>query len=130
MTRSGMYGNDHLMRGIVNRMRDERIRRGWTAADLSVKLARLGYDLPRLVIVNLENRRRGHIAIGEVIGLARVFTTTMEWLVYGVGRACLTCDDKPPAGFTCNDCGKSTSAKVQDILDQSVFQQMYVSGRG
>lgn len=117
----------YVMRGIMSRVSEERRRRGWSAEMLSERLESLGYKIPRSVIANLENNRRNAITIDEVLGLAHVFSTTVNWLVYGTGRACTVCNDEPPAGFTCNDCQRSRSIRIEDVLDQRAFFEGYVT---
>ena len=118
---------DATTRALVQRMRDERYRRGWSAQELSEKVTRDGgVPFPRSIIANLENGRRDDFPIGEIVGVAKVFNTSVTWLLYGTGIACTQCNDAPPAGFTCNDCGKSTSTRVADVLDQTAFFASYV----
>lgn len=118
---------DHVTRGIVSRMRNERYRRGWSTEQFSSIIARsTGFDFSRAIITNLENNRRDYMTVGELLSVARVFNTTLEWLVWGSGVACIQCDDKPPAGFTCNDCDRSASVRVKDILDQQDWFRSYI----
>lgn len=119
---------DSVTAAVVERMRAERRRRRWSAEDLEDAMRRTGTFFPRSIIANLENRRRDHIQIDELVGLAKVFGTTVNWLVWGTGTACTHCGDRPPEGFTCNECGRSTSVRVADVVDQSAFFDQYVGG--
>lgn len=117
-----------ITRAIVDRVRAERARCGWSAQQLEESVRRAGVKLSRSVIANLENRRRDDLSIDEVIGFAQVLGTTVSWLVWGTGVACLACGDKPPRGFTCNECGRSTDVRVADALSQTEWFESYLGG--
>jgi transcriptional regulator with XRE-family HTH domain len=118
---------DSVTAGIVGRVRSERRRRGWSAEQLEQHMLQAGTRFPRSVIANLENNRRNNFPIEEIVTLAKVFGTTVNWLVWGTGVACVACSDRPPDGFTCNDCGRSTSIRVAQVLDQRTWFDSYIS---
>lgn len=120
---------DRITKAVITRMRDERHRRGWSAEQFSERVASLGVDLPRSVIANAENGRRGYMSIEEVAGIAHALGTTVQWLMWGTGVACIPCQDNPPAGFTCNDCGRSRSIRAADKVDQAAWREQYVPKR-
>lgn len=103
-----------LIKEIVGRVREERYRRGWSSTEFSAKVEATGMRFPRSVVINLENNRRYGFDITELVAIAGLFSWTLDYLVLGVGVACAFCLDKPPAGYTCQTCGK---ASEDDVLE-------------
>ena len=117
------------------RIRHLRNGKGWTGKDLAEKCAKAGMpEITRPVITDLETRRRAsrRITADELLVLAHILGVEpldlllpaageMLQVTPGVvmdigeaeefmhGRPCLTCRGEPPAGFTCNTCGRSGS---------------------
>jgi transcriptional regulator with XRE-family HTH domain len=75
-----------LARDVAAQVRYWRERRGITAAQLADRTAQLGYQIPRSIIANLENRRRNTIAIAEVLVLAAALDVPPVLLIAPVGR--------------------------------------------
>lgn len=103
-----------LIKEIAMRVKEERYRRGWSASELSAKVEAVGATFPRAVLANLENERRDSFDVTELVAIAEVFAWTLDWLIYGVGMACVFCHDEPPAGYTCQTCGKDSE---DDVLE-------------
>ncbi|MDN3057426.1 helix-turn-helix transcriptional regulator [Streptomyces sp. SRF1] len=67
-------------------MRRHRRDRGMSAQQLADRCAELGLDsLPRTVISNLENGRRGNITVAEVLVLAEALGVPAAALIFPVG---------------------------------------------
>lgn len=103
-----------LVKEIAMRVKEERCRRGWSASTLSEKVEAAGAHFPRSILANLENERRDTFDITEIVAIAEVFRWTLDYLIYGVGVACVFCKDEPPAGYICQTCGK---ASEDDFLE-------------
>jgi len=76
-----------LTREIINEVKRQREARGWSAQRLSDECKRLGFDLSRSTIADLENGRRAHFSIPELLVLARAFGTAPLMLIFRVGAA-------------------------------------------
>jgi transcriptional regulator with XRE-family HTH domain len=118
---------------IVSRTRVLRHRRNMSAQRLAERTAELGMAIPRAVLANLESGRKTNVTVAELLILARALGVGPADLLIPAGRdgqleiapgefrspqdvawwfcslRCQTCDDEPPAGFTCDTCGKSGS---------------------
>jgi transcriptional regulator with XRE-family HTH domain len=89
-----------------------RHERGISARDLSERLAMVNVDLSRAQIANLENQRRADFTLTQVIGIARVFDVSIEWLITAHGPKCNQCLDEPPAGYRCLICNAEGEVEV------------------
>ncbi len=90
----------------AGRMYQLRKASGMSAQALAETVAyKTGCDsLTRATIANLENGRREHIYLTELLALAEVFGVSVGWLATGEGIRCNQCNDQPPAGFRCQRC--------------------------
>lgn len=57
-----------------------------------------------------ETERVRAFVADEVAALARMFRVSVAAL-FGDNEACSVCRDRPPAGFTCNACGKGATER-------------------
>ena len=99
--------------GPVDRKFAQIIREGRTALGLSQShLAKLmtGYGFPwrQQTVVPIENGERS-VNIGEAAALAVILHLDAKLSTLGaeLPQLCGTCMGEPPAGFTCDTCGKS-----------------------
>lgn len=67
-------------------MRRLRKAQGLSAQQVSDATAKLGAPMPRTVLSNLENGRRGNITVAEVLVLARVLKVPPATLIFPLGR--------------------------------------------
>lgn len=75
-----------LSQGIAAEVRRHRKARGLSAQQLADRCAELGVDsLPRTVIANLENGRRGNVTVAELLVLAEALSVPAAALVFPVG---------------------------------------------
>ena len=74
-----------LTRSVAAEVRRRRREREWSAQQLSDECARLGFDLPRSAIADLENNRRVHFGIPDLLVLARALNVPPLLLVFPVG---------------------------------------------
>jgi transcriptional regulator with XRE-family HTH domain len=84
-------------------MRTIRKARGWTAAQLGDALTKRGIRWDRFTVASLENGKRQSISVKELFVLAQVLGID-PWTLTADPR-CAACDDVPPRGFTCDECG-------------------------
>jgi transcriptional regulator with XRE-family HTH domain len=59
----------------------------WSALKLSEECARLGLDLPRSTLADLENGRRSHLGVAELLVIARALDIAPALLLFPVGHA-------------------------------------------
>jgi transcriptional regulator with XRE-family HTH domain len=72
-------------RTIAQEVRRHRTARGMSAQQLADAVTGLGGDLPRTVISNLENGRRGNVSVAEVVLIAAALEVPPIALVFPVG---------------------------------------------
>lgn len=120
-----------LTRTIADQVRLWRGKRRLSLQRLADRTAELTGPIPRNVLANFESRRRDTLSVGELFILAKALDAAPVDLLFPAEadaeieiapgeflsreRAvtwlatphCLTCDGEPPAGFTCETCGKS-----------------------
>lgn len=66
---------------IVDRVRDIRKRRGWSAQAFANELKRVGLDWDRSVVANLEAGRRNWISVEELLAIASVLDVAPVHLI-------------------------------------------------
>jgi transcriptional regulator with XRE-family HTH domain len=77
-----------MSRTIAGEVRRHRRARGMSAQNLADRCAELGItSLPRSVIANLENGRRGNVTFAEVLVLAAALNVAPAVLAFPVGHA-------------------------------------------
>jgi transcriptional regulator with XRE-family HTH domain len=74
-----------LTRTIAAQVKRIRTARKLSAQQLSDSCARLGLEMPRSVLADLENGRRAHISVAELLVLARALDVPPLLLVFPVG---------------------------------------------
>jgi transcriptional regulator with XRE-family HTH domain len=74
-------------RSIATRIREWRNFRKLSAQQLADRCARLGYEVPRNVITNIENGRRSAVSVPELLILAMALNVPPALLIFGVGNA-------------------------------------------
>lgn len=89
-------------------MRRMRKKRGWSRPQLVEELTAAGCPVRLITLANLELGRRAEVSVDLTVALGRVFGVSVEDLCSA--SLCDTCSGLPPAGFTCNDCGKRGAA--------------------
>jgi transcriptional regulator with XRE-family HTH domain len=81
-----------------------RKRAGMSQEELGVRMGVVnGRCWPRQTVSLAEKGRRG-LAAPEMLALSELLEVPIEQLFHGI-PPCEGCNDSPPAGFTCNDCG-------------------------
>jgi transcriptional regulator with XRE-family HTH domain len=96
-----------VTREVVGRIRKLRKERKVSAQKLADRCQDLGFQVPRMVIANLESGRRDSITVDELATLASALQVPVAGLLM---TRCQSCYDNPPAGFTCNACGHTQAA--------------------
>ncbi|MFJ8852402.1 helix-turn-helix domain-containing protein [Streptomyces sp. NPDC102437] len=76
-----------VSRTIAQEVRRHRLARGMSAQQLADACDRLGSPMPRTVISNIENGRRGNVTVAEVGILAAALEVAPAALVFPVGYA-------------------------------------------
>lgn len=56
------------------------------------------------------SKRQRKLGLDETVLIAEALGVTLDDLMRAV-PPCGMCDDKPPTGFTCNDCGRTGDAR-------------------
>lgn len=72
---------------VAGEVRRYRLQRGLSAQQLSDRCAELGMLIPRTVVSNIENGRRGNITVAEILILGRALDVPPGVLVFPVGYA-------------------------------------------
>jgi transcriptional regulator with XRE-family HTH domain len=89
------------VRANVRRLRKSR---GLTYVELSRQLAVIGHPIVDTSLTKIEQGGRG-INVDDLVALATVLKVSAAELL---GESeCVTCQNKPGTGFTCNTCGRS-----------------------
>ena len=115
---------------MASQIRRYRRERRMSAQKLANRTAELGMLVPQSVLANLENGRRHTVSVPEMLIFAQALDVApadllippdgleilpgitwsreeaLRWLMV---PPCERCGDTPPAGFTCNTCGKAGS---------------------
>lgn len=71
--------------GIIDEVKRQRELRGWSARQLSEECKRLGYEISRSTISDLENHRRMHFGVPELLVLARALGVSPLRLIFRPG---------------------------------------------
>lgn len=80
---------------ITGRMRDGRIARGWSAAELADRMTAVGTPWRRGTVADLENSYRRDVTADELVALARVFNVSVTALLdHGTGLPALSIEDR------------------------------------
>lgn len=74
-----------LTRTIAAQVKRTRTERKLSAQQLSDACAKLGLEMPRSVLADLENGRRAHVSVAELLVLARALDVPPLLLVFPVG---------------------------------------------
>lgn len=91
---------------VIQKMRYLRMARGMSALQLERAMAdKAGIVMSRAVITNLENQRRRDLSVDQLVGLTKVFDTTLDFLLGYTNIECVRCSGEPPEGFGCLACG-------------------------
>jgi transcriptional regulator with XRE-family HTH domain len=93
------------------RFRELRKERGWSQDDLARRMEELGWPMHQTTVAKLEAGKRP-IRLNEVAHLAMLYGLKLsDFLAGGPAEqpSCRACSGRPPAGFTCNTCGRSGS---------------------
>lgn len=85
-------------------MRRLRNERGWSVAQLAEKITQAGVPISSGALTKCETAGR-QLTLLEALAVARLFAMTVEELA--AETPCSVCVGSPPAGFTCNDCGRT-----------------------
>lgn len=91
---------------VARSVRRLRAQKSMTYAELSDRLSQLGRPIPVLGLSRLESGER-RVDVDDLAALAVVFSVE-PWSLTQPPQ-CDACLGSPPAGFTCNDCGASSS---------------------
>jgi transcriptional regulator with XRE-family HTH domain len=74
-----------ITRSVAGEIRRRRTALGWSAQELAGRCAELGLDIPRATIADLENGRRAHISVAELLLLAAALGMAPLELVVPLG---------------------------------------------
>lgn len=85
-------------------VRYRREQAGLSQADIAAMMAEAGYAWHPQTAHRVEHGQR-KVTIGEALTLA----DRLSFSVAGLNGMCETCQDSPPDGFTCSNCGKSAA---------------------
>jgi transcriptional regulator with XRE-family HTH domain len=91
---------------LAENIRRIRTMRAWTYVDLAARLAAAGRPIPVLGLRRLEDGKRRADA-DDLVALAAVFGVGVQQLLDA--PSCADCGSAPPAGYTCNTCGRGAS---------------------
>lgn len=98
-------GSDNTAsRQVMAAMRNLRRQRGISLAALADRLGDQGVICNRAMLTNQETGRRQEMSVDQVVALAKVFGVAIDDLLANI---CETCRNEPPAGYTCNTCGRT-----------------------
>jgi len=89
-------------------VREGRERRQMTQATLALVMSKGGFRWRQQTVTRAENARRPFF-LGEALALSALLGIDLNAIADGADsplRACDTCRDQPPPGFTCNECGR------------------------
>jgi transcriptional regulator with XRE-family HTH domain len=89
---------------VVSRIRMMRLARGWSAQHLANVMTEQGHRISRATIAKFECGARRLVTIDDLWAFARAFQVPTDQLLDD-GPACLVCNNAPPAGFACLNCG-------------------------
>jgi transcriptional regulator with XRE-family HTH domain len=102
---------------VAGRIRFYRKGKGWSVEALSAECARRGApQLTQAALWNIERRattgrRQRPVAVEELLVLAEALGVPPLLLVAAPpSTRCRWCSNLPPAGFTCNACGRAVVA--------------------
>jgi len=90
------------------RLHEFRKERGWSQQEVADRMAAYGYSWHQTTIAKLEAGVRP-LRINELVNLALLFGMRPAAFIGSApapARPCPTCGFGPPAGFTCNTCGR------------------------
>jgi len=93
-------------------LRTARINKGWSQQKLAVRMNHAGYSSWQQATATRSERAGRPVPIGEVLVLASLLDIDLNALIVPIEPEppCSRCDDEPPEGFTCNDCGTTGAA--------------------
>lgn len=77
-----------------------------TSTDLSEAMGKLGRPVPATGLTRVEHLCR-RVDVDDLAAFAQIFGVEPVDLLADA-PACRACDNRPPAGFTCNTCGTGT----------------------
>ncbi len=88
-----------------------RDRKGWSQGRVAGAMAKRGWPWHQSTVYRVESGRQA-VRLGEAVALAEILGIDLS--AFGSGdpepwRPCPVCDDKPPVGFTCNECERAGS---------------------
>jgi transcriptional regulator with XRE-family HTH domain len=89
----------------MERVKARRRELGMSAEDLSRTCTAQGFPVKRSTLANLETGRRQDLSVGELVAFARALKTTPLALL--AAPPCANCQDRPPMGFKCLECGRA-----------------------
>ncbi|CAL9502672.1 helix-turn-helix domain-containing protein [Streptomyces sp. enrichment culture] len=93
---------------VIARIRRVRQARNMSVQALADAVTANGHQLSRGTLANQECGRALAISVDQVVAIAQVFGVPVSTLLEDA--QCEACKGAPPRGFSCNACGKSTSA--------------------
>lgn len=86
---------------VIARVREERHARKLSGQKLADAMSAAGFSISRSVLANVEGGRVREISVDFAATAALILRVPLLSLL----PKCITCNDEPPAGFTCNTCG-------------------------
>jgi transcriptional regulator with XRE-family HTH domain len=90
-------------------MKDARRARGWTQQRMAGRMNAAGFSWVQTTVTKTERASRP-VPVEEAAALAAILHLDLNVLIPDLRELrCPVCDDRPPAGFTCNACGATGS---------------------
>lgn len=96
------------------RIRAFRKTRRITGEMLAAKLTKAGYPITRSALANYENGRFRTVPLDLAVAAMKVFEVGFS--AFMNGPLCGTCEDKPPFGFICQTCHRTTDARGEVVV--------------
>ncbi|WP_101642284.1 helix-turn-helix domain-containing protein [Brevibacterium antiquum] len=83
--KTGEEWREGISRGTQERIRDRRRELGLTMDELSERTAKIGFEIPRSTLANIEIQRKAHVALHEVLVLAEALESSPAAIIAGDG---------------------------------------------
>jgi transcriptional regulator with XRE-family HTH domain len=99
---------------VTRNIRAIRKARGWSQRELAKQMAEVGWPLTFACIsameanLNESDRRTRTVHVDDLVAFAKLFGIEPADLL--IAPDCGTCNGAPPAGFTCQECGKGAKS--------------------
>jgi transcriptional regulator with XRE-family HTH domain len=106
---AGVNADERAFAAVVRRARE---RTGWPQGRIAEAMNAQGWRWHQSTVARVESGKQA-ARLGEAVALAEILGIDLSDFLAGNSAPwlpCVTCDDKPPSGFTCDTCSKSGKA--------------------